>query len=372
MLRPPFGAVDEQGKLHRVRRISSRTTDRALAAQKAATLSARLNAGAAPAKDLTFLEVMERHIAYREANGKTSKSTITNYRYARRSLAPFLGNLRGSELTEATIILARDQLERTLKPNTLIVRFNCAAHAWKWAYRREYVTAPWPKGIERPLAEPTDKRPYKEQEIQQILDWLEEHLDGRWLPFFTVLADSGCRVHELCQLRGRDVDREGARFFVARAKSGKPREFSLPPETMALVPEAVGDERVFKPIRPYYRDRLLRSRVVLQVLRRAFKALEFPDAHLLDVHSFRRRWISRSLRTGTPLPVSMKQTGHRSTKVHLDYQARTVDDDTQDAVRRLRASRLAHRASSGVSLPEEGEPPNSRKTAPLSLAQTFC
>jgi integrase len=293
-------------------------------------------------RDPTVGAVLLRHAAHRETDGKTRPRTVLAYREAAQALAPLLGDVRGSSLTRAHVLRAQDALASRLGAGSVNLHLSCAAHAWTWAHARELVAMAWPR-VDRLPVKPTKKRPFTDREVARVLEWLRTDLRGRWFPFFALIADTGARVGELVALLGADLDHEACtvRILPENDKTDAGRTVAVPPETMALLPRVGPEERVFVPVRHAYRTRRVATMIPLRALRRALRGLGFQpaEAKRLDVHSFRRSFVATTVRLGVPLPVSMKATGHRSVKVHLDYQRAAVGDDMHDVAARVRASR---------------------------------
>lgn len=331
-------------------------TDDPAEAQKAADAWARLlNSSAFSGEDPLVIDVIEKHLAWREAGGQTADSTLVAYRATLRRLRPLLAGTCTSELTRSTIHRVRDELLKGgLAAPTVNQTINCLRKAWRWAAEREWLTAPWPT-VERLKTKPTEKRPMTDDEVEAILSWVASYRGGRWLPMFTLLADSGARIGEVLALRGGDVDRKNRAIRLGKTKTGDPRTLRPPAETIALLPEVAANELVFQAARPgCRRGKPLGGRVPLGVLWRALEALEIADAQNVDLHSFRRSWISSAHEEGVPLNVSMRATGHRSTRVHMDYARRA----THDMVPAFDAVHARRQRARGAARPWEKTPPN--------------
>lgn len=318
-------------------RKSTETPDRAEAERFAERMARDLNSGVLRGDDPTVIEVLEKHTDWRAAI-ESPADTVTAYRQALRRLRPLFGETRGDELSRASVLRVQDELRATLGPGTVNQTLNCVRHAWGWAQEREWVSVDWPRVRRLPVPE-TEKRPCTDAEVEAALRWLSTYRGGYWLPVFTVLADSGARIGELLRLRGAQVDRAACVLRLGRTKNGEARAPQLPAATMALVPQAEPGELVFRPKRPGFRsDKPMSRRNTLGVLWRALEAIGVADRENLDQHSFRRSWISASVEERVPLTASMSVTGHRSTKVHLDY-ARRAQRDMAAAVETVRDRR---------------------------------
>lgn len=102
---------------------------------------------------------------------------------------------------------------------------------------------------------------------------------------------------------------------------------------------------------------------VLKVLETALDALGL-DGRALDVHSFRRTWVSDAERApGVPRALAMRLTGHKTLAVYMAYEANTEGDDLRQAADGVRAYRAA-RSSQGSSHTMGGDPANSASNGP--------
>lgn len=52
----------------------------------------------------------------------------------------------------------------------------------------------------------------------------------------------------------------------------------------------------------------------------------------LDLHSFRRSWVTTANRAGISTGVAMRVTGHRDIKVYQSYQRNAQGNDLGEAV----------------------------------------
>lgn len=270
------------------------------------------------------------------------------------------------------MLRARDALEtmpskltgRPLDPKTINLTLGKVACAWRWAFERELVRVPWPEVRKLPATR-TKKRPFTDEEVALVLDWLVTHQDGFWLPFFQVLADTGARVGQLCGLDGRDVDREQCLLTFRHANKVRGnrdaiKQARLPAETMSLVPEVGRDEPVF--VGSMLRERVTRDGA-RYVLHKATKAVGIADHERLDHASFRRGWVTAAHREGIPADVARQQTGHSNLAVHLGYMANAQGDDLGEVVERVAARRARHRAPSASQ-----EPGPASRGKPMEIA----
>jgi integrase len=339
----------------------------------------------APPRIETFSDLMAAHIAWRIQTG-TKSGTLAHYHAAQRRLKGSLGPVPVAEVTRGKVVRARDELlsgtgsGRPLGLGTVRGTMNCCSKAWRWGHERELVPCPWPV-FERLKVPKTKKRPFTPAEVEGVLGWVRDYQGGYWSPLFELLADTGMRSGEAISLRGCDVNRARSEVYVTGGAEGAKTEDSeawvpVPPETMKLLPEREdGNEWVFQPRRPHYRrlGRQVGQRVILDVLRRALRALSVKDSRNLDVASFRRTEVDLQLQAGVPVSTSMRVTRHRSTAVHFGYQRRSTSHDTHEAVRRTKAFRKAEAVATPAAGVQHQEPlSNSSCSLPLCRDQASC
>lgn len=297
-----------------------------------------LNSSILPDRDPLAVDVLDKHIAWRETATDGSRDTLVAYQQAARRLRPLLGSLRASEVTRPELLKARDALRLTLGPGTVQQTLNCLSGAWRWALDREWVGWPLP-AIGRLKAPDTEKRPLERHELEAMLGWVAGYQGGYWLPLFTLLADAGSRISETLRLQAQDVDLR-AGVIRLRGKGNRARVVPVPASTLAMLPVRAPGAYVFHARRAGCRKgKPLHRRVPLGIMWRAAEAC-LPDPDRVDLHSFRRTWISDAHEAGVPMLVSMRVTGHTSTAVHVGYARRAVLDQAK-ATRLVREGRGA-------------------------------
>ena len=107
----------------------------------------------------------------------------------------------------------------------------------------------------------------------------------------------------------------------------------MPADVLARLPEAAPEQLVFRS-----KHRACGSPAgvtLLWALRHAMITAGISDWKRLDVHSFRRAWITSAHRAGVPMALSMRQVGHVTPAMHLHYQRRAVPDDLGPAVEKV-------------------------------------
>jgi len=323
------------------RRVSAKTTNWDTARTLAAEWSRKLNAPLRQHSGLTCLDVLDKHLAWREAGPKSNPATTSNYRRAHHFLGKALAGTFAEKLTEAKILLARDHLvqREDLAPSTINLYMRCGKTAWDWARKRGIVVAPWlpPAPLEE---EDSLKRPLTPAELADFRGWLRSYCGGRWVLFFNVLIESGCRVSEVRLLREGDLDRETGSILIrshrSRGSSKKNKAIGVTKLTASLVPLRKHGELLFpgfgKANAPVSREQ---PRKILKLW--AEQALADPEN--IDSHSLRRSWISHARRAGVSDAVGQRQAGISSIRVYTGYERNTVGDDLHRAVEQVQEYR---------------------------------
>ena len=185
------------------------------------------------------------------------------------------------------------------------------------------------------------------------------HLIGR-RPMIAVMAKSGLRVSEMCQLRWRNVDVHHERLVIDEAKTDagvRQVDLSLDvmEELMAWRAErqpASADEYVFPTASGRPRDKENISRRVLgpTVKRanelRAERAM--PPLPKVTPHALRRTYISLMFEAGAPLPYVMHQVGHADARTTLEIYAQVQQRLSRKQVHRAFDDLLASAGTAGA------------------------
>jgi integrase len=152
-------------------------------------------------------------------------------------------------------------------------------------------------------------------------------------PMIALMAKSGLRVTEMCQLRWRDVDVHHQRLRIGEAKTDAGvREVDLSLDVMeelmtwrASRASSTEDEFVFatESGRPRDKDNV-RERVLRPTLRRTNEGRakrDLPPLPQVSPHALRRTYISLLIEAGAPLPYVMRQVGHEDSRTTLEVYA---------------------------------------------------
>lgn len=372
------------GKL-REQRASLGTLDPAEAERRRQEFVANLNTPSA----LTVLECMDRRIADLAQDPNKSPHSVESFRCARRLFAEWL-DVREVDagLVKRVRIAMRDRGMGNGTINTYISR---AAASWRWCEDLGYVKGGWPRvrALPRP---PRKKRPYTPEEVESVLRWVKGWQGGRWYPIVLLIAETGRRVSEVCNLQARDVDLS-ARTILVRLKGRAPLGLPVSEEALGLlgplVAELAPDAWVFRGKKHGGGWGAQKTSGVRDVVRRAIQAVGIKDGHRLDVHSLRRSFAFDADQAGLSDEEAMRLTGHETPAMLHHYRKGGVTKDSREAldrVARYRAERAGRNStvpplpSPGASAPSPSATtaatailePAASCTRPLSRSTSLC
>jgi integrase len=196
-------------------------------------------------------------------------------------------------------------------------------------------------------------------------------------PMIAVMAKSGLRVTEMCQLRWRDVDVHHQRLVIGEAKTDAGvREVDLSLDVMeelmawrASRPSSTTDEFVFATDsgRPRDKDNV-RERVLRPAVNRTNELRAKRDLSPLppvSPHALRRTYISLLIEAGAPLPYVMRQVGHEDSRTTLEVYAQVQQRLSRKHVHQAFDDLLAS-AGEAAGVPTEGLGKMSPSTFPSS------
>lgn len=370
------------GKVVKEFRFSTGSNDRSQADKSRMICEVDLNSGGQrqnPA-DPTFLFLLDLRIDNLTGDPDFAPNTINTYRacklaFEKTSIAQIpISQITKSDLHKVSTELRNNKGGKPRKPSTVTNYMRQAAAVWRWAKNEEgLISIPWPKPVfkRRKQALRTNKRPFMDIEVVNILSWVGQHRK-RWLPLFQLLAGTGARINAVLSLRGKDIqlgspttvtfrtqwDRRGGGGWRP-LKTGESRKISIPDDFARNLPRVTPEKLLFPNMKD--RRRPARSESVRDILRKSFKALRIKDPENLDIHSFRRAWVTTATRAGVPTGVAMKITGHKETQVFMSYQKNAVCDDIGAAINQVHEARKNAKREVENNLPQaspklEGEP----------------
>jgi integrase/recombinase XerC len=159
-------------------------------------------------------------------------------------------------------------------------------------------------------------------EARKVLD----HLQGDTRLAVHLLAVTGARISEICDLRPRDLDPRTSEITL-NGKTGS-RTFPLPAEIFTSLATRVGpSEEPLLDLGKCDRDQNVRSK-----LARACGAAGVPP---FTPHGLRRMVVDRMARSGVDVATAASLTGH-SPEVMLRHYRQVSADDRRRAVAQAR------------------------------------
>jgi integrase len=138
----------------------------------------------------------------------------------------------------------------------------------------------------------------------------------------TLLANTGIRASEACQIRPTDVDIANGCLFIRHGKGGKDRKVGL----STLVIEAI-QSHLAKTLPQKY---LLEGHKGQPLTRHALHKRIQRIAMRVDItaypHALRRSFVTRNANMGRPLVLLQKACGHENIKTTMSYCMTTEQD----------------------------------------------
>jgi integrase len=198
-------------------------------------------------------------------------------------------------------------------------------------------------------------------------------------PMIAVMAKSGLRVTEMCELRWRDIDVHHQRLIIRTAKTDAGvREVDL---SLDVMEELMSWRASAKPVdpdayvfatgsgRPRDKDNV-RERVLRPVVKKTNELREqtnLPPLPAVAPHALRRTYISLMIEALAPLPYVMRQVGHEDSRTTLEVYAQVQQRLSRKQVHQAFDDLLAEAGDSRSEVPTEGHEKMSRSTIASSL-----
>ena len=194
-----------------------------------------------------------------------------------------------------------------------------------------------------------------------------------------VMAKSGLRVSEMCQLRWRDVDIHHERLVIDDAKTDAGnREVDLSLDVMEELMAWRADCNAVDPdgfVFPTASGRArnkdnVSSRVLAPVVKRTNELRAqrgLSPLPKLTPHALRRTYIGLMIEAGAPLPYVMGQVGHADSRTTLEIYAQVQKRLSRRKVHRAFDDLLANAGSGRREVPTDGRDKMSRLAVPTSF-----
>lgn len=170
------------------------------------------------------------------------------------------------------------------------------------------------------------------EEINQIISAAKNMRDS---VVIKVLARTGMRRFELCNLRVQDIDFVKKRIFIPKTKGDKPRSVPIDPDTLQSIKFYIGSRQYGKLIQSNKKevDGIDVSRINAIVRNTAAKAgVKHPDPtkKYLNPHIFRHSFIRHLIKKGVPPNYVQQIAGHSDIKITLQMYGIPGFNDIQE------------------------------------------
>jgi integrase len=325
-----------------------------------AELANEVHRGRHVGTDATLGTLLERWLE--QVEGELSPTTVEGYRSnIAVHIMPALGHVPLRKLEPATLdafyaALRRGGTRPALKASTVrqvhaVIRRACRQGVvWKWLPSNPAALAS-PGGVDRP-----DHAPPMPADVLRLIDTAGEG-NADLACLLRLAAATGARRGELCALRWRHVDLDGAEVRIERAiietgpgkqiitekttKTKQQRRVSLDPDTVAVlrIHRATWEDRMAKVDKPLLpacyvfakeppASAPLRPSSVTQSVRRLRDRLGLVG---LRTHDLRHFSATQLLAQGVPIKTVSARLGHTLASTTMDIYAHALPAADKDA-----------------------------------------
>ncbi len=293
----------------------------------------------------TVLDLLEHWIASREDEPGLSEKTIAADRHRARALVGTLGDVQIAQCTTSALERHRNlRLRGGTASSTVRRELYVLRQAWRWAIQIGRVAAPTPAApTVREMSSTgkyTNRYTPTSQEVARVLAVLLE-TDGRrtrggmrWTALAVILLNgTGCRRHEIADLRWGDVDLDRAALTVNGKRN---RDGRAPRRTVPIAPPVV---RALRDCGPGGDDERVLSCVsagtVLTIQRYLEAACDKAGVPRFNVGAFRRKATNDLYRSGVAPDVEAALLGHTPATAARHYR-QVATPEVESAVRSAR------------------------------------
>ena len=162
----------------------------------------------------------------------------------------------------------------------------------------------------------------KPREVDALLEQCKDPLKS----IVVVAVNTGMRYSEMMGMTWRQVDYESGFINLPDTKNGEERNVpmnSVVQKTIKSLPK----------LGPYVFSRY-EGKPIRDIRKALKRAVESAGLAPLTFHAFRHTFCTAIVKTGTPLPVIQKITGHKTLKMLLRY-THIADEERRQAVEGL-------------------------------------
>lgn len=205
------------------------------------------------------------------------------------------------------------------------------------------------QGLRLRVPESQSKQPFTDEELTRILEAAKVEDTPDLYELVLVAASTGLRLGDCCRLLRSAVSIEGKTLSINPSKTPKAvvipvlpplqevlrARLAQPPDSPFLFPQAASLHRSRK---GYYSSRFRKILKRLGILDKKPRAVNQTHrkgesgcrkAPKKSFHGLKTTWISRTLRSGMPLPSVLKITGNRSADLVIRHYYANDTDETR-------------------------------------------
>ncbi|GBD21845.1 Tyrosine recombinase XerC [bacterium HR28] len=302
-------------------RITARTK------KELAEKEAKLRLGDAPLApaSLTVADFLAHYLAV----ARLSEATRRSYQQAaKRFVLPLLGGLKLRQVTGFHV----QQVFQAASGSSYAQQVGALVRGlFRLAVREGLLPRSPADGLEGPAPARTERtaRAWTLDELRRFLAVAAQHRYGR---FFFVLATTGLRVSEACNLRWSDVDLAAAALFVRRSKSAAGRRrIALDPATIqVLAAQQAEQARRRQLLGPAWQehdavfDRGDGTPLAVRTVQAVMQTLVARAGLTGTPHTLRHTHATLLLERGVPVHLVQQRLGHSTSRITLDAYAHAL------------------------------------------------
>ena len=280
-----------------------------------------------------------------------SPNTVAQYRYVFQHLSDFFGedaDFAGITSVDVRRFMLWLHNERGVTKRTISDYWISLSSLWTWAERELETTHVIRGKIPQPSYTTKVIEPFTPDEIGRIIKAAEETNEwttrgGRQVrskrntadrdkAIILVLADTGIRATELCDLTIADYDEKRGRFHVRQGKGDKARYVVAGKRTQKAIWRYLAARADAQPLAPLFATRTgkLNRTNLYHMIRRLGEQSGVANAH---PHRFRHTFAVTFLRNGGNVKALQELLGHETLEMVMNY-VKLADQDLDEAQRR--------------------------------------
>jgi integrase/recombinase XerD len=291
-----------------------------------------------PSKQFTLKEILSKHIACKQAEGR-SNGTIRKYRHDGRRIEEFAEIKKIKYISQLNLAFADEfrqwRIAQEIDPVTLHRQLVFLKQVTNFACSRDYLTS-------NPLAKLQNRRPKPNEqpcwtwdEVQRIVAAVPE----AWRPAIALLAYTGMRAEELAYLTWDDVDQKRNLIHIRAKDDWKPKwgKERIVPILAWLKPILSSLPRTWRWVvttPTTKRSPQVGHQLNLDQLREQLRPILQKFGLKGKLHTFRHSFVSHALSIGNPATTVRAWVGHDHQLI-TDLYTHVNEEVSQKAMRRM-------------------------------------